>query len=62
MRAAETQSRARRPALAGNDPLLVRYTRLVLTDPVKTFVRQYLGHSMALETLAAVHRAGTRGR
>jgi enoyl-CoA hydratase/carnithine racemase len=40
--------------LAQKSDLTLRYTRLVLTAPLKTLVQQYLGYSFALEALAAV--------
>jgi enoyl-CoA hydratase/carnithine racemase len=40
--------------LAQKSDLTLRYTRLLLTAPLKTLVQQYLGYSFALEALAAV--------
>lgn len=43
-------------------PLVLRYTRMMLTEPLKAMARQHLGHGLALEGLAAVHESsGTVG-
>jgi enoyl-CoA hydratase/carnithine racemase len=39
-------------------PLVLRYTRMMLTEPLKPVARQPLGHGLALERLAAVHESG----
>jgi enoyl-CoA hydratase/carnithine racemase len=39
-------------------PLVLRYTRMMLTEPLKPVARQPLGHGLALEGLAAVHESG----
>ena len=39
------------------NPLVLRYTRLMLTAPLKSMVNQYLGHGLALEGLAAVYES-----
>jgi enoyl-CoA hydratase/carnithine racemase len=38
-------------------PLVLRYTRLMLTMPLKSMVERYLGHGLALEGLAAVQES-----
>ena len=43
--------------LITQSPLVLRYTRLMFTAPLKTMVDQYLGHGLALEGLAAVHES-----
>jgi enoyl-CoA hydratase/carnithine racemase len=40
--------------LVRQNPLVLRYTRLLLTAPLKSMVQQYLGYGLALEGLAAV--------
>ncbi len=40
--------------LMKQNPLVLRYTRLMLTQPLKMLVYQHLGHGLALEGLAAV--------
>ena len=43
--------------LMKQSPLVLRYTRLMLTAPLKSMVHQYLGHGLALEGLAAVQES-----
>jgi enoyl-CoA hydratase/carnithine racemase len=43
--------------LLKQNPLVLRYTRLMLTAPLKSMVNQYLGHGLALEGLAAVYES-----
>jgi enoyl-CoA hydratase/carnithine racemase len=43
--------------LAHQSPLVLRYTRMMLTEPLKAMARQHLGHGLALEGLAAVHES-----
>ena len=43
--------------LIKQNPLVLRYTRMMLTEPLKTMVRQHLGHGLALEGLAAVYES-----
>jgi enoyl-CoA hydratase/carnithine racemase len=40
--------------LIKQNPLVLRYTRLMLTEPLKMLALQHLGHGLALEGLAAV--------
>ena len=48
--------------LTKQSPLVLRYTRLMLTAPLKSLVHQHLGHGLALEGLAAVQEStGTVG-
>jgi enoyl-CoA hydratase/carnithine racemase len=48
--------------LIKNNPLALRYTKLVLTAPLKSFVQQYLGYGFAMESLAAIYESsGTVG-
>ena len=43
--------------LIKQNPLVLRYTRIMLTEPLKALVRQHLGHGLALEGLAAVYES-----
>jgi len=43
--------------LATQNPLVLRYTRMMLTAPLKSLVQQHLGHGLALEGLAAVYES-----
>jgi enoyl-CoA hydratase/carnithine racemase len=43
--------------LMTQSPLVLRYTRLMLTAPLKSMVNQYLGYGLALEGLAAVQES-----
>lgn len=43
--------------LVRQNPLVLRYTRMMLTAPLKTMVHNYLGYGLALEGLAAVHES-----
>jgi enoyl-CoA hydratase/carnithine racemase len=43
--------------LLKQNPLVLRYTRLMLTAPLKSMVNQYLGYGLALEGLAAVYES-----
>lgn len=43
--------------LIQNDPLVLRYARLVLTAPLKALLRQHLPYGHALEALAAIHES-----
>jgi enoyl-CoA hydratase/carnithine racemase len=43
--------------LVEQNPLVLRYSRLMLTQPLKLFVQQHLGYGLALEGLAAVHES-----
>jgi enoyl-CoA hydratase/carnithine racemase len=43
--------------LIKQNPLVLRYTRMMLTEPLKSMVRQHLGHGLALEGLAAIHES-----
>jgi enoyl-CoA hydratase/carnithine racemase len=43
--------------LIQQNPLVLRYTRMMLTQPLRMMVQQYLGHGLALEGLAAVHES-----
>lgn len=43
--------------LLAQNPLVLRYSRVMFTAPLKTMVNQYLGHGLALEGLAAVHES-----
>jgi enoyl-CoA hydratase/carnithine racemase len=43
------------------NPLVLRYTRQMLTAPIKALLRQHLGHGHALEALGAVHESAKRG-
>jgi enoyl-CoA hydratase/carnithine racemase len=43
--------------LLKQNPLVLRYTRLMLTAPLRSMVQQYLGHGLALEALAAVYES-----
>jgi len=43
--------------LIKQNPLVLRYTRLVLTQPLKAMVQQYLGYGLALEGLATVYES-----
>lgn len=48
--------------LMEQSPLVLRYTRLMLTAPLKSMVHQYLNQGLALEGLAAVQESlGTTG-
>lgn len=40
-----------------NNPLALRYTRLILTAPLKAFIERYLPYTFAMEALAAVHES-----
>lgn len=42
------------------NPLVLRYTRQMMTAPLKALLRQHLQHSHALEALAAVHESSNR--
>ena len=44
--------------LAAQDPLVLRYTRLLMTEPLKRAMNDLLGYGLALEALAAVGQAG----
>lgn len=46
--------------LMKQSPLVLRYTRLMLTQPLKSMVHDYLGHGLALEGLAAVQESTGR--
>lgn len=42
---------------AKQNPLVLRYTRLLLTAPLRMMVQQYLGYGLALEGLSAIHES-----
>jgi enoyl-CoA hydratase/carnithine racemase len=44
--------------LAKSSPLVLRYTRLMTTAPIKALVQQYFGYSFALEALACIQESG----
>jgi len=44
-------------ALMRQNPLTLRYTRLMFTQPLKKMALDLLGHGLALEGLAAVHES-----
>lgn len=46
--------------LAGKNPLLLRYTRLLFTHPLKKMMHDLLGYGLALESLAAVDESNRR--
>jgi enoyl-CoA hydratase/carnithine racemase len=46
--------------LAAQDQLVLRYTRLLFTAPLKKAMNEMLGYGLALETLAALHEAQRR--
>lgn len=60
--AADLLPRARALArqLAAKNPLLLRYTRLLFTQPLKQMMHDVLGYGLALESLAAVDETQRR--
>lgn len=54
------RARALAADLAKQNPLVLRYTRLLLTAPLRTLVHQYLDYGLALEGLSAVHESTGR--
>jgi enoyl-CoA hydratase/carnithine racemase len=46
--------------LARKNPLLLRYTRLLFTHPLKKMMHEVLGYGLALESLAAVDESNRR--
>ena len=49
-------------ALAARNPLVLRYTRMALIEPLKQLFYRSLPHSWALEALAAAHENAQRSR
>jgi enoyl-CoA hydratase/carnithine racemase len=47
--------------LAAQNPLVLRYTRLLFTQRLKKEMHEMLGYGLALETLAALDEAARRG-
>jgi enoyl-CoA hydratase/carnithine racemase len=43
--------------LIRQNPLVLRYTRLMLTAPLKSLVHQHLGEGLALEGLASIYES-----
>jgi enoyl-CoA hydratase/carnithine racemase len=48
--------------LVQQNPLVLRYTRLMMLEPLRQLLQRHLGHSLALEGLAMVHEAADRAR
>jgi enoyl-CoA hydratase/carnithine racemase len=55
------RGRALARALAEQNPLVLRYTRLLFTQRLKKEMHDMLGYGLALETLAALDEAARRG-
>lgn len=49
-------------AIAAKPPLVRRYTRLALTQPLKRLMQADLGYGLAMEALAAIDQLPTHGR
>jgi enoyl-CoA hydratase/carnithine racemase len=56
-----TRGRELARQLAAQNPLVLRYTRLLFTQRLKKEMHEMLGYGLALETLAALDEAARRG-